>query len=227
MAFKRKKIKQAVTIGNRLKQARRKNKLTLEQAEEQTKVRIKYLQAIEQDNWNIFPNKVYVLGFVRRYARFIGLDEDKIVEEFKREFGEYSTHVKVAEKERWLDRIVITPKLLITFFSSLAVLAIIGYIIFSAKAISKPPEIEILSPATEAVTQREITIEGKTSSTAIVEINNQMVSVDDSGYFSQKVNLSEGINNFTIKSKNRIGRENTRELKLFYSPNPLPSATKT
>jgi transcriptional regulator with XRE-family HTH domain len=228
MAFKRKKISQIRTVGNRLKQARKKKGLTLEEAESETKVRMKYLQAIESDNWQIFPNKIYVLGFVRRYARFIGLKEDDIVREFKREFGEYKGHpVKRIRQSGLIEGVIITPRFLVAIISSLLVLFVIGYIIFSTRSISKPPEIEILSPANEAVNQREIVIEGKTDSTAVVEINGQLVGVSDSGYFSQKVSLEEGVNNFKIISKNRIGRENAREVKIFYSPNPLPSATKT
>jgi cytoskeletal protein RodZ len=228
MAFKRKKISQVKTVGNRLKYARRKKDLTLEQAESETKVRMKYLQAIESDNWQIFPNKIYVLGFVRRYARFIGLNEDDIVREFKREFGEYRGQpIGGVRRKDLVGGIVITPKLLIALVSSLLVFVVISYIIFSAQTISKPPEIEILSPANEAVDRKEITIEGKTDNTAIVEINGQLVSVSDDGYFSQKVSLDEGVNNFKIISKNRIGKENAREVKIFYSPNPLPSATKT
>lgn len=227
MAFKRKKISPIKTVGYRLKKARQRRGFTLEQAEDQTKVRIKYLQAIESDNWRIFPNKVYVLGFIRRYARFVGYNEDRILGEFKREFGEYKTQVRKLPKKKWIDEIVITPKLLIGIISSVVVLAVIGYIIFSVRLISKPPQIEILNPIVETVTQKDITIEGKTAQTAVVEINGQLVSVDDKGYFSQKVSLSEGVNNFKIISKNRIGRENTKELKLFYSKNPLPSATTT
>jgi len=227
MAFRRKKISQVKTVGYRLKKARQREGLTLEQAEDQTKVRIKYLQAIESDNWKIFPNKIYVLGFIRRYARFVGYDEEKILEEFKQEFGEYKTQVRKPQKKRWIDEIVITPKLLVGIISSIVVLAVIGYIIFSVRLISKPPQIEILSPIVEAVTDKDITIEGKTSQSAVVEINGQLVSVDERGYFLQKVSLNEGVNNFKIISKNRIGRENTKELKLFYSNNPLPSATQT
>ena len=227
MAFKRKKISQVKTVGYRLKKARQREGLTLEQAEDQTKVRVKYLQAIESDNWKIFPNKIYVLGFIKRYARFVGYDEEKILEEFKCEFGEYKTQVRKPQKKRWIDEIVITPKLLVGVISSVVVLAVIGYIIFSVRLISKPPQIEILSPIVEAVTEKDIEIEGKTLQSAVVEINGQLVSVDEKGYFSQKVSLSEGVNNFKIISKNRIGRENTKELKLFYSKSPLPSATQT
>lgn len=227
MAFKRKQISQAKTVGYRLKKARQRGGLTLDQAEEETKVRIKYLQAIESDNWRIFPNRVYVLGFIRRYARFVGYDEEKILAEFKREFGEYRTQVKKPQKKRWIDEVVITPKLLVGVISAIVVLSVVGYIIFSVRLISQPPQIEIINPIVEAVDVKDVTIEGKTSETAVVEINGQLVSVDESGYFSQKVSLNEGVNNFKIISKNRIGPERTKELKLFYSINPLPSATTT
>ena len=227
MAFRRKQISQSKTVGYRLKKARQRKGLTLEQAEDETKVRVKYLQAIESDNWKIFPNRVYVLGFIRRYARFVGYNEEKILGEFKREFGEYRTQIKKPRKKRWIDEVVITPKILVGVISAIVVLAVVGYIILSVRAISQPPQIEIISPIVEAVDVKDITIEGKTSETAVVDINGQLVSVDENGYFSQKVSLNEGVNNFKIISKNRIGSESVKELKLFYSKVPLPSATVT
>lgn len=218
MAFRRKKISQGRTVGSRLRCARKKQKITLEQAEEETKIRIKYLQAIEADNWHLFPNRVYVLGFIRRYARFVGLDEEKILKEFKREFGEFKLLAKRSRQPRLVDQIIITPKLLLVTISTIAVIALVGYIIFSARSISKPPTIEILAPVSETLQQKEIKIEGKTNPTAVVEINNQLVSVDNNGYFSQRVVLTAGVNNFNIVAKNRLGRQSQKELKLFYSP---------
>ena len=225
MAFKRKKIKSKKTVGAKLKSTRLRKKLTLDNAEEETKVRLKYLQAIEADDWQKFPNKVYALGFIKQYARFLEMDEDETLKEFKQEFGEFKTVSIKKKKEKPIDSFVITPKLLIATISILAVIFIVGYIVFSARTIFRPPEIEIINPIAEAVSQKEITIEGKTAETAIVEINNQLVNVNEDGYFSQKVSLIEGVNNFEIKAKNRFGKENIETKKIFYTPQPLPMKT--
>jgi uncharacterized membrane protein len=95
----------------------------------------------------------------------------------------------------------------------------VAYVVISANNLSRPPMIEISSPKELTVNQKEIVIEGKTSKTAIVEINNQMIPVDDQGNFSQKTALTEGINQFEIKAKSRLGKEQTKTLEILYNPN--------
>ncbi len=70
-------------FGETLKNTRIQSGLTLEHIEEETKIRRLYLEAIENENFHILPPRVYAVGFVKRYARFLGLDENELVEEFK------------------------------------------------------------------------------------------------------------------------------------------------
>lgn len=56
---------------------------TLEQVEEETKIRKYYIQALEEENFAALPAKVYAVGFVRRYARFLGLNEEEAAAWFK------------------------------------------------------------------------------------------------------------------------------------------------
>lgn len=70
-------------IGEKLKDERIKQGFTLQEVEEDTKIRKFYLEAIENDNYGILPPKVYATGFVRRYAKFLGLNEDEYAELFK------------------------------------------------------------------------------------------------------------------------------------------------
>lgn len=71
-------------FGEALKQEREKQGITLEQAEEVTKIRKLYINALEEENFDILPPRVYASGFVKRYAIFLSLDPEAFVEEFKR-----------------------------------------------------------------------------------------------------------------------------------------------
>ena len=216
--FKTKKISSVRTVGARLKLVRKRKGISIEDAEEATKVRAKYLEAIEKDNWSEFPSRVYVLGFVRRYAELLDLNSEKILEEFKIEFGRAKTTTKKDHKTAFLPKFVVTPKLIVLAIVILLIAGVIAYLAVSIGRFSRPPTIEITSPREEVIVDRSLLIDGKTQSTAIVEINNQLVGVDDSGHFSQKVELSEGLNIFEIKSKSRLGKESTRALKVIYQP---------
>lgn len=67
------------TVGQILSQARRAKGVTLEQAAGALNIRPRYLAALEADDWNHFPAVVYGLGFLRSYARYLGLDADALV----------------------------------------------------------------------------------------------------------------------------------------------------
>jgi len=215
MAFKRKKIQSAATVGSRLLQARRKKDLSIDQVEEATKVRAKYLHAIESGNWNEFPSRIYVYGFVKRYAEFLGLDSNKILEDFRTEFGSNRINFLAKKSTRLIDQIIITPRFLVVTFVVLVFAFLVGYIFFSAEKVARPPAVEIISPKDEITKKGEILIEGKTANTAIVEINGQLVPVDDKGYFKQKITLNEGVNIFDVKAKNRLGREEIKQIKIL------------
>ncbi len=70
-------------IGEKFKEERLKQGYSLETVEEETKIRKYYLEAIENENYNILPAKVYATGFVKRYAKFLGLNEQEFSELFK------------------------------------------------------------------------------------------------------------------------------------------------
>ncbi|NLW91282.1 MAG: helix-turn-helix domain-containing protein [Syntrophomonadaceae bacterium] len=71
-------------FGEWLQAERERQGFTLEQVEEETKIRRFYLDALEKDNFNVLPPKVYATGFVKKYGKFLGLDEQLLVEEFQR-----------------------------------------------------------------------------------------------------------------------------------------------
>jgi cytoskeletal protein RodZ len=216
-AFRRKKISGEKTVGTKLREARIKKKLTLDIVEEKTKVRTKYLKAIESDNWREFPNRVYVLGFVRRYSDFLDLDSNAILDEFKSEFDNFTKNSFSFHRQNLANqpKLVITPRLIYSIVAVAVVFAIIGYIVFDLNKFSRPPSIDITSPTQEIVSTKDIVIEGKTTDTAIVEINGQTANVEDDGKFTQRVQLNLGVNVFEIKAKTRFGKEKTRVLRVL------------
>lgn len=70
-------------VGQRLQEARLRQGFSLEEIEEETKIRKYYLQALEEENYKVLPPRVYATGFVRRYAKFLGLNETEFSNEFK------------------------------------------------------------------------------------------------------------------------------------------------
>lgn len=69
-------------IGNTLSDARRRLGLSLGECEAETKIRSKYLLALEGEYFELLPEPAYVRSFLRTYARFLGVDEDLVVSEY-------------------------------------------------------------------------------------------------------------------------------------------------
>jgi cytoskeletal protein RodZ len=70
-------------IGNTLREARVRRNLTLQQVEEDIKIRVKYVQAMENEDWDVMPGITYVKGFLRTYSTYLALDPDVIIGEFR------------------------------------------------------------------------------------------------------------------------------------------------
>lgn len=70
-------------IGPALEDARTQKGLSFEEVEQATKIRKRYLEALEREDYSILPDAVYVQGFLKTYANYLGLDGDVISLEFK------------------------------------------------------------------------------------------------------------------------------------------------
>jgi hypothetical protein len=73
-------------IGNSLREARIRRGIEFAQAEQVTKIRGKYLRALEEERFDLLPSQTYVKGFVRIYAEYLGLDGQLYVDEFNSRF---------------------------------------------------------------------------------------------------------------------------------------------
>lgn len=73
-----------MAIGATLKDARRRLGMDVKEAEERTKIRARYLRALEAEDWEILPAPAYVRGFLRAYGQILGLDGGMLADEFRR-----------------------------------------------------------------------------------------------------------------------------------------------
>jgi len=214
--FVQKKIRPK-TLGEILREARKKKKLTLDQAEEETKVRSKYLKALEDDKFEILPGNAYALGFLGKYLDFLELNKDELLLRFKSERGESHQAGKfMVARSLSEPKLSITPKILTFLAVALAIIAIVGYILYSVRVFMLPPNLEISSPSSEQIiTENQVEIIGKTDEGATLMINDQSVLPDSNGNFKQVVKLTPGLNTFHIRSINNLKKETDKEIKIL------------
>lgn len=70
-------------IGPTLRDARMRARIDISEIESETKIRAKYLRALENEEWGLLPGPTYVKTFLRTYAEALGLDAKLLVEEYK------------------------------------------------------------------------------------------------------------------------------------------------
>ena len=118
-------------IGTSLKEARLRRGVDFAQAESATKIRGKYLRALEDEQFEVLPSETYVKGFLRTYAEYLGLDGQLYVDEFN------SRYVAGEEREAGTRRSRVRPKRSKRFETNvvliaLAVIAVLTVVVISA-----------------------------------------------------------------------------------------------
>src|ERR671917_1904579 len=70
-------------IGDQLRETRMRQRIDITEVEAATKIRAKYLRALENEEWDLLPGPTFVKTFLRTYADYLGLDARNLVEEYR------------------------------------------------------------------------------------------------------------------------------------------------
>ncbi|MDT9598187.1 helix-turn-helix domain-containing protein [Sphingosinicella rhizophila] len=146
------------SVGERLKAAREKRGLSLDEVASQTRIPIRHLQHIELGEWDALPAVTYSIGFTRAYANAVGLDGPAIGAELREQLGGVS-HTSAAAPAYYepADPARVPPRSLALLTACLFVLLAGGYLIWRNAALDDPAtdESEIVAgpaaPADKAV----------------------------------------------------------------------------
>lgn len=84
--------------GRILKEAREDKDITLREASNATKIGIRFLRALENDEYDIFPSQIYLRSFLKSYATFLGMDGEKVAGEFRS--SQFTQRIKFSPPER-------------------------------------------------------------------------------------------------------------------------------
>jgi cytoskeleton protein RodZ len=79
-------------IGSTLREARMRARIDITEVETATKIRAKYLRALENEEWDLLPGPVYIKSFLRTYGAYLGLDTRMLTDEFKHRYERPSDH---------------------------------------------------------------------------------------------------------------------------------------
>ncbi len=209
------------TLGDMLKSARLRKRVSVRQAEEATRIRAKWLLALESDAWEQLPSEVYGRGYLFQYSDYLGMARKVVEDQYERERKVLMQRCERAREASGLavapsvrtPKFYITTRLLSYTFSATIVLVIGGYLVWQVNRFSSVPLLEIAQPVTASdgalagvvVLDDSVVVTGQTTVGATISINAQSVMVDGSGLFRQEIELARGENLIHITATNRSG----------------------
>ena len=226
--FRIRRVKSESSIGDKLKRARIRRKIGISQIEEETKIRSKFLLALEGDSWDLIPSEVYGRGYLETYSQYLRLDTDAIMKQYAREREMYSRRcqdntVELAPKTSIkLPRFLLTPRFFVIGMAVVVMLVFSGAIGYQIKRFTSAPFLELASPVQAAagdgnelvVHADSFKVSGRTAIGASIQVNSEPVEVDDQGNFSHSVEVVKGTNAIVVEALNNQGKKTSEVLQV-------------
>ncbi|MBW2005691.1 MAG: DUF4115 domain-containing protein [Deltaproteobacteria bacterium] len=120
---KEKEIPEDISLGVFLKKSREESHIELDEVVEATRIRRHNLEAIENEEWSKLPSQVFIKGFLKSYAEFLGLDKETVIHHYLRTSSFEKTTPEALKKTRLQFAkpylIIIIPVLVLAFFVTL------------------------------------------------------------------------------------------------------------
>ncbi len=203
------------TVGSILKEARGAKNITLDQAEEATKIRLKFLRAIESDDYSSLPSLSYAKGFVKNYSEYLGLDSSRVLAFFRRQTAEVtrsSVLPKATSEPMGKSLLQLTPGKFLAGILAVLVLIFLAYLGLQYGKLNQPPALSVDSPKNQLVVhERRIDVLGSTDPDATVTVNGINIVVRSDGKFFDQISLESGVNKITVVATSRYGKSSTVE----------------
>jgi len=209
------------TVGQILKETRIKKEISFEEIEKKTKIRTKYLKAIENNDYDQIPGGMVVAkGFIKNFGEYLGLSSENLLAAFRRDFGkDQKGQVLSRGVDKHVGKMVgfwtpgATAMLSLGYFC-LLFLIFLGYQFYLFLG---PPKLQVATPSDNQIFQESIVeVRGNSDRDAVVYINEELISLDEQGNFSEEISLSPGGNTILIEAVSRRGRKSIIERKIFY-----------
>jgi cytoskeletal protein RodZ len=231
-------------LGEVLRAAREAKGVDLRRVERETKIRERYLAALEGGDYRDLPGSVYTKGFLRNYGSYLGLDPEYLIDLYRLETaatGAERPRAPVPPRPLAAKRsraFIVTPGAIVGSILFVLVGAFIAYLAFEFINFARTPELRITQPAgnVSGYSSLTMTVRGVTAPNARVTVSNlrenPVVEADDEGNFELTVGLVPGSNVMRLVARDPVtGRDSEIEERTILvaadsdeSPTPAPVA---
>ena len=213
--FTKKKVG-TLTLGEKLKKLRSDKRISLNEVSRVTKIKLEYLECLEEGRYKDLPVDVYVRGFLKSYGDFLLVDEGVLIRLYEKEKGikqnlEKSKNISKKDSKIVpinISAFVFTPKKIALSIIPIFVFLIFLYLYREVGSLTDTPRLIIFSPVSNLeIKEKSVVLEGRTDKDARVFVNDQIVLVDDDGKFRENLSMQQGINTIHIKAINKFQKE--------------------
>ena len=197
------------TLGQTLRAAREGKRWDIARAERETRIRARYLVALEAGDYRDLPDPVYTRGFVRNYAQYLGLDPDWCLDLYRLEThpGEKATPAPTAPRPTSVEprgTTLVTTSRLVRLALLVVVVAFVAYLAYQFLTFAGTPVLTVTDPPTDlaAYEGTSYVVRGETVPDAEITVDglreNPRATASASGAFSIRVELVPGSNVITL-----------------------------
>ena len=185
-----------------LKNTRLDKEWELPDISKKIKVPLKYLEAIENEQINCFPQEPYCSLIIKDYADYLGLNGSDVLSLFRRDFDQ-----KRKTKNNQTKVFSFTPKFTFTISIITVVLAFSFYLISEYYKFHQPPKLKVNWPLETALTSSVFDVTGVTDPESTIRVNDDLIIVNNDGSFEEKIPLSSGDNEVVVESTSPNGKK--------------------
>lgn len=179
-------------VGEILKETRLAQNLSTRRVAKNLLLKVDVITAIEEEDWAKLPEPAYIQGYIKNYAKLLGLDPTRLLALFRGQYDAKKFAKTIAPRRR---RLMFTPNLIVPLTLAFVVAIFTLYLLFQSTAIARAPKLEVATPQDDITTTAAIIeISGQTEKDATVSVDGQLISVDESGNFSYQIALVDGQN---------------------------------
>lgn len=197
------------TLGQTLRAAREGKRWDIARAERETRIRARYLTALEAGDYRDLPDPVYTRGFVRNYAQYLGLDPDWCLDLYRLEThpGEMATPAPAVPRQTSVEprgTTLITTSRLVRLSLLGVVVAFVAYLAYQFLTFAGTPVLTVTDPPTDlaAYEGTSYVVRGETVPDAEITVDglreNPSATASATGEFSIRVELVPGSNVITL-----------------------------
>lgn len=210
---------QTKKVGQILAEERQRQSITLSHMSQLTKIKISYLQYLENNQFDKLPPCTFVKGYIKAYARVLDLDQKSLLALLRRDFQEDNQGQlqsrefisPVVRKQHMWHSVTLIAVVIATIFFTL-----LGYVGWQWHNLNKPPNLEIYSPTDNEFVSSQIVVSGQTDVESMVSVNAQPVALKPDGTFRTEVYLpKEGITTLTVEAIDQRGKTNLKQVTVY------------